>query len=83
MLEENIMFLRAAVLRFAEKNDLTCYVLCGRSLEHKITAPKRNNIEPLIFAEWDRRLYFYKGAKTKEKVAQMVVRPPVKYLQWF
>ena len=75
-LTANVAFLKATVLKFAERNDLTCYVLCGRRLEHKITAPKRNNVEPLIFAEWDTRLYFYTGAKTKEKVAQMVVRPP-------
>ena len=76
ILTTNATFLKATVLKFAEKNDLTCYVLCGCRLEHKITAPKRNNVEQLIFAEWDRRLYFYTGAKTKEKVAQMVVRPP-------
>ena len=76
ILTTNVAFLKATVLKFAEKNDLTCYVLCGRRLEHKITAPKRNNVEPLIFAEWDTRLYFYTGAKTKEKVAHMVVRPP-------
>ena len=28
-----------------------------------------------MFAEWDGRLYFYTGAKIKEKVAHMVVRP--------
>ena len=76
MLKATVAFFQAAVLRFADKNYLTCYALYGLLLEHKATAPKRNNVEPLIFAEWDRRLYFYTGAKTKEKVAQMVVRPP-------
>ena len=62
MLQANVAFIKAAVLRFAEKNHLTCYVLCGRRLEQKVTPPKRNNVEPLILAEWDGRLYFYTGA---------------------
>ena len=49
-LTANVAFLKATVLKFTEKNYLTCYVLCGRRLEHNITAPKRNNVEPLIFA---------------------------------
>ena len=76
ILTHNIHILQAVVLRFAEKNGLTCYALHGRRLQHKITPPRRNNVEPLVFAEWDGRLYFYTGAKIKEKIAHMVVRPP-------
>ena len=75
MLKDNIHILQAVVLRFAEKNGLLCYALHGRRLQHKITPPRRNNVEPLVFAEWDGRLYFYTGANIKEKVAHMVVRP--------
>ena len=46
------VFLKATVLKFVEKNDLTCYVLCGRRLEHKIAAPKRNNLEPWGIRVW-------------------------------
>ena len=41
ILMANVADLKTTVLKFAEKNCLTCYVLCGRRLKHKITAPKR------------------------------------------
>ena len=82
ILTANVAFLKATVLQLVEKNHLTCYVLCGRRLEHKITAPKRNNVEPLIFAEWDGRLYFYTGAKTKEKVPKWLSDLPARSIQW-
>ena len=82
-LTANVAFLKAAVLKFAEKNDLTCYVLCGRRLEHKITAPKRNNVEPLIFAEWDGRLYFHTGGKNQREGCPNGCPTSHEILQWF
>lgn len=75
MLYTNVNYLKAAVQKFTENNDLACYALHGRRLDYKSTASKRNNIEPLISTEWDQRLYLYTGTTTKEKASQMVVRP--------
>ena len=68
--------LSPVVLELARREQLTCYVLCGRRLADKIAPPNRNNNEPLVFAEWDGRWYLYTGVKTKEKVAHMAIRPP-------
>ena len=71
----NIEYLKAAVLSFVEKNDLTCYVLGGRRLQRKITASKQRDVESLVFTEWGQRLYFYTGKKPKIRCAKWWFAP--------